>query len=92
VVQSCHGHLSRCLGLAYEGTFLVAVASAYFLALNALAAFLFLQGVRLRDDVRALQVLVASARPQAEELASLASLALERGAETLKSAKEEMAA
>jgi hypothetical protein len=71
--------------VGYEGTFLMAVASAYFLALNALAAFLFLHGIRLRDDVRALQAKLRVAAPRVEEIASLARLSLDDENKTFKS-------
>lgn len=72
--------------MPYEGTFLVAVASAYFLALNALAAYLFLRLAQVREELRALQDRITRVLPRLEEAMGLGDLALQEGSERLKPA------
>ena len=78
--------VSRCfvVNMAYEGTFLMAVATAYFLALNGLAAYLFILLIRTREEVREVQGALRRTAPRVEEMAHLAGLMVEAGSEKLK--------
>jgi hypothetical protein len=73
--------------VADEGAFLTAVASAYFLALNALAAYLFLRLVQVGEDLQSLHARVDRIFPRLEEAMGFGDLALQ--AERLKPRKEQ---
>jgi hypothetical protein len=74
--------------MSYEGTFLMAVATAYFLALNGLAAYLFLQLARTREEMKEVRSEFAKFEPQIRQVANVANLVLEASSINLKNQKE----
>lgn len=63
----------------------MAVATAYFLALNALATYLFLQLIRTRDEMRDMRQELDGLRPRMEDMANVARVSLRGASENLKS-------
>jgi hypothetical protein len=68
----------------YEGTFLVAVATAYFLALNGLAGYMFVQLTRTREELRELQADWRRLGQQVQQVANVSNLMMEAGVAALK--------
>ena len=67
----------------FEGTFLMAVASAYFLALNAVGAYLVLELGRTKERLRETEGRLRSVAPRLAQVAELADQVLEADSASL---------
>jgi hypothetical protein len=72
----------------YEGTFLVAVATSYFLALNGLAGYLFLRMAGFGQQLRDVQREIDGVRPHLREQARFSALMMRSVGEDVKSRQE----